>query len=56
MELKDGKIITTTEVDLTKYLESKNREVEFINRQIASLQEQLATVLADLSSLVPKQE
>lgn len=72
MELVNGKVVTTTETDLKRYLEMKEMELDMLGKQIANLtairdkmlleMEGLATkkegesIVDTLKALIPKQE
>ncbi len=53
MILKDGKVVATTETDLSFYIERKKHEIEMLNQRIATFQNQKDSIIAELESLAP---
>lgn len=53
-EIVDGKVVITTEVELTEFIQQKQQELEMIAQQIQSLTLQQSSILNELQQLINK--
>jgi hypothetical protein len=52
MEIVNGKVVQTTEIDLSEYINDKKSELELLDVNIKSLTDRQASIIAELESLV----
>ena len=56
MEIKDGKVITTTEIDLKQYIDQKREELLMYDMQIDGMRTNRANIISELEKLTEKVE
>jgi len=56
MEIKDGKVVTTTEIDLKQYIDQKREELLMYDMQIDGMRTNRANIISELEKLTEKVE